>query len=260
MAFDMRRLESVDKDLAMIRTRHATLYPQRDFFERLLPYRFDPWFRRSLSVDTVVTGHNPLLAIILLKQALELGLRCLVTLDNSDDDWPYDLSTHPNTIQVVSAALGLRSSRYGQIERFYGGLVEEFIMPAAQLVTLVQRGGTLSAFTRQHDGELTLAVGRAPPCAPPTDRHRDVLAGELARSLSGCRVLANRSKTFVFCPRAILTGLSDSFAPAISDGLAISYDSPHVFAVGSAATRPVTNAQKAEAMVADVIRCARFEF
>lgn len=262
MAFDMRSIEPQAPDRATVRARRNTVREPTSLAEKLIPLHFNAWREKFHEAEVVVTGHNPFLAAIVLKQALSLGFRCLVTSEGHDDSWPYDLAMHPHTIQVVASALGFKPGRYGAVERFFPGFVEEFVAAEAGLVTVMERGLSLKALARQHGGELSLAVEPHFGTVVEVSRDRETVEGSLSLALSSSPRFqpAPKGRDFLFTRRAILTGRSDGFAPSSSDGIAIRYDNRHVHAVGTAATDAITNPQRAQMMVDDILRCSRFEF
>nr|WP_250807652.1 hypothetical protein [Neorhizobium tomejilense] len=258
MALDILGLNCPDRQLH--RKRRYTVRESNTLAERLVPIHFNAWREQKHAFDAVISGHNPLLAAILLRQAVSYGLKCLVTFEGGDDGWPYDLATHPHAVLLAASSMGLKSDRYGSPARFFAGLTEEFIATEAGMVTVLEKGLTLRALVRQHDGEVSLDAERCAPSAPSSDR--DILSGNLALALAASPklTLAPKGKLFVFSKRAILTGLSDGFAPGSSDGSTLAYDNRYVHAVGTAARATATDVEKAEMMVDDIVRCARFEF
>lgn len=261
MAVHMHELTELQERQRREAIRHGTLYRHRSFVERLFPRKLDFWRAPDVSTDAVITAHNPVLAIILLKQALAIDLDCVLTGDGGADDWPYDLAMHPHTTMVIASALGVSAGRYGNKERFLAGLAEEFIAPSAARVRKLPPAIMLTAHSRQHDGEITLTT-KAAVAASVRDPHGESAWGILGAALVDAPVLKLKEKrrTVVFTPRAVVTGRAEGFAPSTSDGKVISYDNVHVHAVGTAARVAVTNVEKAEMMVDDIVRCARFEF
>jgi hypothetical protein len=258
MAIDLSGLS--DPEARLLRARRNSVREPVSWLERLLPLNFNAWREDRMAFDAIITGHNPVLAAILLKQALSFGFRCLVTLEGGDDGWPYDLSTHPHAVDLLASALGLKAQRYGRRERFFPGMVDEFIAPECGNVTVLSPGFTVRTLARQHDGEVSLAVdgARSIPSSP----QRDLLSATLAHAVFRSPRVSPRKngKLFVFSRRAIPTGLADGFAPGKSDGTAITYDNRHVYPVGTAAFSPACDTDRARMMVDDIVRCARFEF
>ncbi|MCV9965061.1 hypothetical protein OIU34_24495 [Pararhizobium sp. BT-229] len=261
MAVHMHQLTDLQERQRREAVRHATLYRPPSFVERLFPSKLDFWRAPDVSTDTVITAHNPVLAIILLKQALAMDLDCVLTGDGGADDWPYDLAMHPHTTMVVASALGVPADRYGKKERFLAGLAEEFIAPSAARVRKLPPGIMLTAHSRQLDGEIALTT-KAAAAASVRDAHGEAAWGILGAALVDAPVLKlnKKRRTVVFAPRAVVTGRADGFAPSTSDGTVIAYHNVHIHAVGTAARVAVTNVQKAEMMVDDIVRCSRFEF
>ena len=261
MALDMRTV-AAEEDRRIRGRRRATVREPASVVERLLPLNFNAWRETGHEAEVVVTGHNPVLAAILLKQAIDIGFKCLLTVEPGDEEWPYDLAAYPHTATLVSSALGLRATRYGHPERFLPGLVEEFVMPEAGMITVLDRGRCLRALSKQHDGEVSLAVDPRTRTAGRPSSERDLAAGALSRAVAASDRLrvSDKGRTFVFARRAILTGRSDGFAPASSDGTDIVYENRNVFAVGTAARHVSTDQERARMMVDDIVRCARFEF
>jgi hypothetical protein len=257
----MQGLSAPQAGLRLDAARRVTLHQKKALVERLLPFNFNAWRERKISCDAVITAHNPVLAIILLKQALGMGLQCVLSSDASGDDWPYDLAGHPNTMTVIAAAVGVPADRYGAKERFLAGLAEEFIAPSAGLVTRIPTNLALTPHPRQHEGEITLTTV---PASRPSVRDPDCETawGVLAAALVTSEVAApsKSGRLAVFTNRAVLTGLEDWFAPTWIEARAISYDNRHLHAVGTAARVAVSNVEKARMMVDDIVRCARFEF
>jgi hypothetical protein len=257
----MQELIEPQARLRLDTARRVTLHQKKALVERLLPFNYNAWRERKMSCDAVITAHNPVLAIILLKQALGMGLRCVLSSDASPDDWPYDLAGHPNTMTVIAAAVGVPVDRYGAKERFLAGLAEEFIASSAGLVTRIPPNLVLMPHSRQHEGEVTLTTVPANlPCArdPDCEAAWGVLAAALAESQVA--VPSKSGRLVVFTNRAVLTGFADGFAPTWIDARAFSYDNRHLHAVGTAARVAVSNVEKAKMMVDDIVRCARFEF
>jgi len=241
--------------------RQATLYRPPSIVERLFPSKLDFWRAPDISTDAVITAHNPVLAIILLKQALDMDLDCVLTGEGASDDWPYDLAMHPNTTMVIASALGVPAGRYGNKERFLAGIAEEFIAPSAARVRKIPPTIRLTAHVRQHDGEIAL-ITKAADIPSVRDEHGEAAWGILGAALLEAPIarLNKKRRTVVFTPRAVVTGRADGFAPSTSDGSTITYENLHIHAVGTAARVAVTNVQKAEMMVDDIVRCSRFEF
>lgn len=261
MAVHMQGLSAPQVGLRLDAARQVTLHQKKALVERLLPFNFNAWRERKISCDAVITAHNPVLAIILLKQALGMELRCVLSADTCSDDWPYDLACHPNTTTVIAAAVGVPLNRYGAKERFLAGLAEEFVAPSAGLVTRIPSNLALMPHSRQHDGEITLTTmpaDRTPARDPDCEAARGVLAAALAASKIA--VPSKSGRLTVFANRAVLTGLAPGFVPTWIDARAISYDNRHVHALGTAARVAITNVDKAKMMVDDIVRCARFEF
>ncbi|MBY3151260.1 hypothetical protein HFO56_02525 [Rhizobium laguerreae] len=234
---------------------------RKPIVSRLLPFNLVAWRKRKLCCDTVITAHNPVLAIILLKQALGMGLSCVLSSDPSGDGWPCDLAGHPQTTTVIAAALGVPAGRYGESGRFLAGLAEEFIAPSADLVTRLPAGLALTPHCRQRDGELALTtVANNEPGLLDADGGN--ARGVLAQALETSRVAtpAKDGGLVVFTNRTLLTGRTEAFAPTNVDARAISYANPCIHAVGTAARIAVADVEKAEMMVDDIFRCARFEF
>jgi hypothetical protein len=257
----MQELSAPQAGMRFDAARRVTLHQKKALVERLLPFNFNAWRERKMSCDAVFTAHNPVLAIILLKQALGMGLRCVLSSDASADDWPYDLAGHPNTMAVIAAAVGVPVDRYGAKERFLAGLAEEFVAPSAGLVTRIPPHLTLKPHSRQHEGEITLTTV---PANRTSTRDRDCEAawGVLAAALASSPLAApsKSGRLTVFTNRTVLTGLADGFVPTWMDAGAISYDNRHIHAVGTAARVAVSNVEKARMMVDDIVRSARFEF
>ncbi|MCS4089486.1 hypothetical protein [Rhizobium sp. BK176] len=261
MAVHMQELISPQAAMRLDAVRRVTLHQKKALVERLLPFNFNAWRERKMSCDAVITAHNPVLAIILLKQALGMGLRCVLTSDASDDDWPYDLAGHPNTMTVIAAAVGVPADRYGAKERFLAGLAEEFVSPSAGLVTRIPANLGLMPHSRQHEGEITLTTvpaSRASARDPDCEAAWGVLAASLASSQVA--VPSKSGRLTVFASRAVLTGFAEGFVPKWIDARAISYDNRHLHALGTAGRVAVTNVDKAKMMVDDIVRSARFEF
>jgi hypothetical protein len=261
MAANMLELTGIQESQRREAIRHRTLYRPRTFVERLFPRKLVFWRVPDVSTDTVITAHNPVLAIILLKQALAMDLDCVLAGDGGADDWPYDLAMHPHTTMIVASALGVAAERYGNKERFLAGIADEFIAPSAGRVRKLPSGIMLTAHAQQHDGEITLLT-KTTVAAAIRDPHGEAAWGTLGAALVDAPVLklSEKRRTAVFTPRAVVTGRADGFAPSTSDGKMISYANLHIHAVGTAARVAVTNVEKAEMMVDDIVRCARFEF
>ncbi|MCZ7861267.1 hypothetical protein O9X98_07575 [Agrobacterium salinitolerans] len=262
MAVHMHELTEQHERQRRQAVRQRTLYNKPALVERLFPRKFDFWRAPDLATDAVITAHNPVLAIIILKQALAMDLDCVLSGDGGADDWPYDLAMHPNTITVIASALGVSAGRYGSNERFLPGLADEFIAPSAARVRKLPQSLMLTAHARQHDGEITLTTKKAPVATSVRDPHGESAWGILGAALVDAPVLKLKEKrrTVLFTPRVVLTGRADGFAPTTSEGNMIFYDNVHIHAVGTAARVAVTNVEKAEMMVDDIVRCARFEF
>lgn len=260
MALNMHDIKgmSARKRYAM---RHATLYDAPNLIERIFPSRFDFWKVPDVETDAVITANNPVLAIILLKQALSMDFECILTGDGGHDDWPYDLALHPLTTAVIASALGLSPKRYGASERFLSGLADEFITPFARRVRKMPPSVMLVRHVRQHAGEITLAT-----VPTNTDTTRDEYAESAWGILGACLVESPtlkfdlKRRTAIFTPRAIVTGIASGFPPSQVEGQVLIYDNRHIHALGTAARVAVTNVQKAEMMVDDIVRCSRFEF
>lgn len=261
MAYHMRELEDLGAMQRREAVRREMFYAKPTFVERLLPRKLDFWRKPDISTDTVVTAHNPVLALLLLKQGLEMDMDFILTRDAGLDDWPYDLAMHPHTSMVIASSLGLSADRYGHKERFLSGLAEEFVAPMAPRVRRLPHGIALTAHARQHPGEIALTTKKV-ETRDSRDTEGETAWGVLASALSESPVidLDVRKRRLVFARRAIVTGRADGFAPSTSDGSTIVYENQKVHAVGTAARVAVTNVQKAEMMVDDFLRCSRFEF
>jgi hypothetical protein len=242
-------------------TRRRTVREPNSFLERFAPFGFNAWREKQHEFDVVVTGHNPILTMIVLKQALALGLSCLLTSEHTDDEWPYDLASHPNTVAILAPMLGLKISRYGSADRFLLGLVEEFIEPAAGLVTILDKSLALSVLSRQHEGELSLGTHRR-RIQPAVGTEKSRYSGYLTKATERSPLIASSAKgeLFVFTARAVLTGRSSSFAPCTQEGFEMKYVQDRIYPVGTAKTLAANDVARAEMMVSDFITCTRFEF
>jgi hypothetical protein len=241
--------------------RHATLHDAPNLIERIFPSRLDFWKVPDVETDAVITANNPVLAIILLKQALSMDLECILTADGGLDDWPYDLALHPHTTAVIASALGLSPKRYGASERFLSGLADEFISPFARRVRKMSPSVMLIQHVRQHTGEIAL-VTVPTNIETNRDEHAQAAWGVLGACLAESPTIKFdlERRTAVFTPRAIVTGIASGFTPAQVEGQTLIYDNCHIHAVGTAARVAITNVEKAEMMVDDIVRCTRFEF
>jgi hypothetical protein len=241
--------------------RRATINGRRALVERLVPVSFNNWRNRTHEFDAVVTGHNPFLAAILVRQCLALGLDCLLTLERCSDPWPYDLAMHPSTVDFLASALGINPLRYGPRERFMTDFVNETIAPEASGLSVLADTQRLSFLDRQHPGEATLHVtGRADNGDPDPDG--GAMEGVLRAAIRKARrvEIEKGKRGYVFTKRVILTGAASDFAPCVYSDGRLDYASSVIRPVGTAARMPGSPPEQAEMMVEDIVKCSRFEF
>lgn len=205
--------------------------------------------------DAVITGHNPLLAAVLVKKAVERGLSTLLLPTSSRaDEWPYDLLTS-TPVSTLLASLFKVPSPDG-FDR---------VPVANQLVTSLLQAASGGFDVGDGFGEPRLSV-RQPETAIAIFGHpvASIYSSEpQARSLQATfrnAILKSPrlqspfwGQTVIFANRVLLTGLPDGFASCdVSADSRLTWPNKRIRGFGSAAYRPRSDVDAGRAMLSSL--------
>jgi len=222
-----------------------------------------PWLThdavvRYHAVDTVVIGSNPILATIAANRMAAQGHKVAVSLQDRDDDWPYDLANSQLGIPLVEAAVGFVGNPDGRPDWRMAELMRAMLGHPHGNISIFPAGVSLSLALRQPRDELLMHAWHSERNAVKNPIQSRLISD--FRSASALHRLlyipTGDHRTAVFAKTVILVSMVDHFSEAgtNSDGSrAITWQQKHLMSFGTSSWTPDSPPESAERMIDDVV-------
>lgn len=217
-----------------------------------------------VSFDVVVTDHNPFLAALALRRALNAGKTVLLVCGDHSDHWPYDL--------LLSRPL---SELLAGLSKQEAGFEDDPIPVAMRLITAMVRPFSdrivvSSSFKQVHvsnrhpEGQLVLYgdphLNADEPKSESTDRKG--LLASLRNAVKSSLRLKNPAwgRVAIFTKALVITGRADGVAHFKHDGGRILWSHPLIQPMGSAAFMNDNDPISAKNLISELFEIFSTEF